>query len=231
MIKNSDAQAQSRRVISNQDGVHEDLAPLVKKYLSTPFKKPYSQHTLNAFNHANQRVQAFEGPIILDSCCGVGASTINIAKQHPHALVIGIDKSEVRIEKHQGHVDHELNTHAELPNYMLARADLNDFWRLAVEAGWKIEKHFLLYPNPWPKAKHIKRRWHGSAVFPYIVKLGGLLEVRSNWQLYIEEFAVALSLAGVQTNVEEYQSDTAITPFEKKYWESGQQTWRIKVSL
>lgn len=230
MHDNDGAGGNSRVITSNQDGIHEDLEALVTKYLLTPFKKPYSQHTLDAFNLVNDRVSAFTGELILDSCCGVGASTANIAKQHPNALVIGVDKSEARIDKHQGHLN-ETNQVLEVDNYILVRADLNDFWRLACEAGWHVSKHYLLYPNPWPKAKHIKRRWHGGAVFPFIVKLGGLLEVRSNWKIYVDEFSFSLSLAGVETQVTHYESSTAITPFEKKYWDSGQKTWRLQVQL
>jgi tRNA G46 methylase TrmB len=111
------------------------------------------------------------------------------------------------------------------------QADLNDFWRLAFEAGWQPTHHYLLYPNPWPKAKHIGRRWHGAPVFPFIVKLGGILEVRSNWDIYVKEFARALELAGQPAVVEAYESDSAITPFERKYWASGQSSTRLKIAL
>ena len=111
------------------------------------------------------------------------------------------------------------------------QADLNDFWRLAVAANWQPTHHYLLYPNPWPKSKHIRRRWHGAAIFPFIVKLGGKLEVRSNWDIYVKEFARALELTGNPCDVTLYESDDAITPFERKYWASGQQSHRLVINL
>ncbi len=162
----------------------------------------------------------------MDSCCGVGESTANLAKRHPDALVIGIDKSAHRLDKHD--VEYK---QTEQGQYILVQADLNDFWRLALEADWQPTHHYLLYPNPWPKAKHIQRRWHGSAVFPFIVKLGGKLELRSNWDIYVKEFARALALSGVDVEVEAYESDEAITPFERKYWASGQSSTRLVVTL
>jgi len=174
----------------------------------------------------NAKVQAFAGPVILDSCCGVGESTANLAKRHPDALVIGIDKSSHRLDKHD--IEYKQTDSGQ---YILVQADLNDFWRLAVAANWQPTHHYLLYPNPWPKAKHFQRRWHGAAIFPYIVKLGGRLEVRSNWDIYVKEFAQALHLAGHHCEVEQYESDIAITPFERKYWASGQQSHRLVIPL
>lgn len=212
----------SRKVVSNQAGLNEQLEIVVRKHLTTDFKKPYQAHTLAAFNALAEQLAGDKRPIIFDSCCGVGESTVKIAQLHPEALVIGLDKSAHRLAK----------TPISLPdNAVLLQVDLNDFWRLAVEAGWQLSHHYLLYPNPWPKAKHFQRRWHGSSVFPYILKLGGVLEVRSNWQTYVDEFAASLAIAGLETQVEQYQSDEAITPFERKYWASGQDSWRLTITL
>ncbi|NMM41164.1 tRNA (guanine(46)-N(7))-methyltransferase TrmB [Pseudoalteromonas arctica] len=218
--------ANSRSIVSNQPGLHEKLDEIVTKHLTAEFKKPIAAHTQAAFDEVNAKVQAFAGPLILDSCCGVGESTANLAKRHSNALVIGIDKSSHRLDKHD--IEYKQTDSGQ---YILVQADLNDFWRLAVAANWQPTHHYLLYPNPWPKAKHIQRRWHGAAIFPFIVKLGGLLEVRSNWDIYVKEFAQALKLAGQSCEVEQYGSDIAITPFERKYWASGQQSHRLVINL
>ncbi|WP_462157265.1 tRNA (guanine(46)-N(7))-methyltransferase TrmB [Pseudoalteromonas sp. GB56] len=220
------SEANSRSIVSNQPSLHDKLDEVVNKHLQAEFKKPIAAHTQAAFDEVNEKVNAFAGPIILDSCCGVGESTANLAKLHPEALVIGIDKSAHRLDKHDVQYRQDEDAH-----YMLVQADLNDFWRLAVQAKWQPTHHYLLYPNPWPKAKHLQRRWHGAAVFPSIVQLGGKLELRSNWDIYVREFARALQLAGHPTQVSEYASDIAITPFERKYWASGQQSYRLVVDL
>jgi len=218
--------ANSRSIVSNQAGIHEKLDEIVNKHLDVEFKKPIAAHTQTAFDEVNAKVQAFNGPLILDSCCGVGESSANLAKRHPYALVIGIDKSSHRLDKHD--VEYKQTDSGQ---YILVQADLNDFWRLAVAANWQPTHHYLLYPNPWPKSKHIRRRWHGAAIFPFIVKLGGQLEVRSNWDIYVKEFARALELTGNSCDVTLYESDDAITPFERKYWASGQQSHRLVINL
>lgn len=212
----------SRRIVSNQEGLHEQLDELVLKHLKHAFRKPYQQHTVDAFKKCETWVEQQGKPIIFDSCCGVGESTFHIAKNHPEAIVLGLDKSADRLAKHPQSIT---------DNYRLLQVNLNDFWRLAVEAGWRLSHHYLLYPNPWPKAKHLQRRWHGSAVFPSILQLGGELELRSNWFTYVHEFARALELAGQSCQVEEYRSEQAITPFERKYWASEQKSLRLTASL
>ena len=72
--------ANSRSIVSNQQGLHEKLDDIVNKHLTAQFKKPIAAHTQTAFDQVNEKVQAFNGPIILDSCCGVGESTANLAK-------------------------------------------------------------------------------------------------------------------------------------------------------
>ena len=212
----------SRIITSNQEGLNEHLDEVVLKHLQHPFRKPYQTHTLQAFREIEKWVEQQGKPIIFDSCCGVGESTYHLAKAHPEAIILGMDKSADRLAKHGFDV---------VDNYRLLQVNLNDFWRLAVEANWTLSHHYLLYPNPWPKSKHLQRRWHGSAVFPSIIKLGGELELRSNWDIYIKEFARALHIAGKKSIVKPYQAESAITPFERKYWASGQSSLRLTCSL
>lgn len=218
------AQGNSRSVSSNQQGIHEKLPELVRRHLAHPSQKPFNQHTLEAFAQAQAWLGNWQGKLILDACCGVGESSAYLARQYPQARVIGVDKSALRTGKQ------ELYGKG-LSNLLVVRADLNDFWRLAYQAGWQPSQHYLLYPNPYPKAAHIQRRWYASAALADIIKLGGVLEVRSNWQLYVEEFAFSLNLAGFNCQAEPYEAAEAITPFERKYWNSGQQSWRLRVGL
>jgi tRNA G46 methylase TrmB len=212
---------ESKNIISNQAGIHESLEAVVRKHLQHPFRRPIPDYSLQAFETANEQVKRHNGPIILDSFCGVGESTKHIAAAHPDALVIGIDKSLHRINKHAEHYASD-----QVTNYRLIRADVDDFWRLAVAANWRPIKHFLLYPNPWPKSSQLKRRCHGSPVFRDLLALGGRVEIRSNWPIYIDEFAQAMTIAGTDASAELFYTEQPITPFERKYSQSSHQLWR-----
>lgn len=216
---------QSRGIDTNQHGVHDDLVKVVKKHLAAEFRKPIAAHSEMAFQQVQERVDAWQGPIVLDSCCGVGESTLHLATVHQDALVIGVDKSAHRLAKNSAYGEAS-------ERCLLVRADLNDFWRQAVAADWQINHHYILYPNPWPKAKHLQRRWHGGALFPTILELGGQLELRSNWRIYLDEFAAALALSGQSAKVEALSdSHQAITPFERKYQATGQRLWQLQSTL
>ena len=205
-----------KTVESNQHEPHPRLRDVVLRHLRHPFLKPIAAHNRAAFDAIAERVAAHTGPLLLDSFCGTGESTAALAAANPTALVIGIDKSAHRLGKHQ----------AGPGNYELVRADTDDFWRLALAAGWRPQRHSLFYPNPWPKKEHLQRRVHGSPLFSTLLALGGALELRSNWPVYVGEFAQALALAGWRTEVEELSVEAPLSAFERKYRHAGQTLWR-----
>ena len=229
----SQTMGDSKAIISNQEGIHEKLDDVVKKHLTHAFQKPYQKHTEQAFAEMNAFVKAFltanpDGEIILDACCGVGQSTRILAQQNPQALVIGVDKSDHRINRNVEGFAADDGFSAQ--NYHLVRADLNDFYRLVKAADWPVSKHYILYPNPWPKSKHLQRRWHGSAVFPQMASIGQQLILRSNWRIYLAEFQQAAKFVGLQGEIDALpaaDSSAALTPFEAKYQASGQICWQL----
>jgi tRNA G46 methylase TrmB len=114
---------------------------------------------------------------------------------------------------------------------VLIRAELASFWRMWLQSGTGIERHFLLYPNPWPKPAHLKRRWHGHPVFPTLLALGGEIELRCNWEVYALEFALAAgALLGQDVRASRVRSATGISPFERKYLERQQALYAVKLA-
>ncbi|MFZ2269564.1 MAG: SAM-dependent methyltransferase [Azonexus sp.] len=218
--------ANSRFISSAQDGPHRDLEALVRRHMAHPFRKPLADYNRTAFAEAMAAWVLFdrESPLILDAGCGVGWSTLNIAQQFPEHFVLGVDQSIDRLARGKP---------MELPaNAVLIRADLVDFWRLLADNGIRLARHYNLYPNPWPKIGHLARRWQGHAVFPVWQELGGVLECRSNWRIYIEEMAQALTLlSGQPVAAEAWQTEMPMTPFEKKYLASGHELWRCRVDF
>ncbi|NLW03963.1 MAG: SAM-dependent methyltransferase [Pseudomonadaceae bacterium] len=213
----------SSQVISNQTQPYEKLADVLQRHQAIPFQKPIADFNQQAFELAQTQLNAHGGPFILDSCCGVGQSTRLLAERFPNHLVIGVDRSADRLARNLGGLP---------ANACLIRADLVDFWRLAVAAGWRPEQHFLLYPNPSPKKKDFKRRWHGHPVFNYLVALGGRLECRTNWQLYVVEMQQALQLMGVAASLQQLaEIEQPLTPFERKYAKSGHDLWQLTAQL
>ncbi|WP_245550186.1 tRNA (guanine(46)-N(7))-methyltransferase TrmB [Vreelandella jeotgali] len=220
--------APSRVVDSPQPGPHHDLSRRVARAFARPLQKPLAEHTRVAFARADAWLAAQNRPLIVDAGCGVGLSTRRLAAAYPGHAVIGVDRSADRLGREIGAVP---------DNALLVQGDLVDFWRLAFRAGWSPERHYLLYPNPYPKAAQLKKRWHGHPVLPWMLALGGRLELRTNWRLYAEEFALAVGQATGRTptlgpySPPEAADSEPLTPFEAKYARSGQPLWQLTVNL
>lgn len=212
--------ANSRVIESNQTAAHPQLRKVVLRHLATAHLRVPSDVGKRAFAGIAERLAA--APFILDAGCGTGASTLALARAHSGTLVLGVDKSAVRLA-----VGQRLIARGGAPqNAQLLHCELVDFWQLAAAAGLRCRRQYLLYPNPWPKADQFKRRWHAHPVFPDLLGLGGEIELRTNWQVYAQEFSIALDVAGVDVSLEPFVSDTCLTPFERKYAASGHTLWR-----
>lgn len=213
--------AKSPLIVSSQTSPHKNLAKLVLKYQNSEFQDSIPMHAVNAFEIANQFVSSRK--VILDSGCGTGESSYRLAEKFPQHKVVGVDKSIERLQRSHANGD--------LPNnLLLLQSDCVHLWRLIKQASWNIERHYLFYPNPWPKPGHLQRRWHGHPIFPTMLSLGGVLTMRTNWKVYAQEFAQALEMVSANAvAVEELTLDveTALTPFERKYKQSGHQLYEV----
>lgn len=218
----------SKEVESNQTGIHKDLEESVLRYLNSEYRRPIAEHTRDAFAEAADFISKFNAPVVLDSGCGTGESTGVIAYKFKNNPVIGIDKSVERLSK--GYT-------AKLPpNAKLIRAELLDFWRLALEAHWNVAYHALYYPNPWPKQAQLGRRFHAHPIFPTLLRLCPDIELRTNWEIYAREFEMACRIALPKLSIartpklEEYHPSAPETAFERKYLASGHRLWRVGIS-
>jgi len=219
------SQGVCKTVDSNQEGVHPDLEELVCKHIESTYRKPIASHTAEAFAQAMiwRVAQGMDKPLILDSGCGTGESSWNLARLYPDHLVIGLDKSEARLAKFPG---------GDPVNMLLLRADVVDFWMLAVSAGWRLARHALFYPNPWPKSRHVMRRFHAHPIWPELLRLGGILEVRTNWRVYVEECDLALSITSIASSgVQPWKPVEPWTAFERKYLASGHELWSLIATI
>jgi len=213
-------------VTSSQAGVHPQLERHVLRHLGEPWLQPFHHPSTDAYHHLiSDGGLSEDKSIILDSGCGTGKSTQRLAELYPRHIVIGVDQSHVRLAKSGVSSGFSRNG-----NCILLRAELSTFWRLLLIDGHTPERHFLFYPNPWPKPGHLKRRWHGHPVFPHLLSLGGEIELRCNWEIYALEFAQAVNLAtGADIRRKTFHPKNAVSPFEQKYMLRDQSLFSVLV--
>lgn len=217
-----------RAVDSNQNGVHASLQRVVRKHLEHPFRRPVSPLQAEIEKRLSPLIETGQ-EWVLDGGCGLGESSLHWAKQFPQKRVLAVDKSLKRLEQgralYQGEQLDDWCWQRDAVLYL--RADLVDVWQIAQRRGWRFFQTCLLYPNPWPKAEHFKRRWQGHAIFAALLESTQRIVLRSNWDIYIQEFSEALALAGWRSHSAQIDVREPITAFERKYAQAGQALFEL----
>ena len=90
--------------------------------------------------------------IVFEAGCGHGHWLTDYAEVNPSVFCIGIDLISWRIRK-----GNEKKVKRGLKNLQFYKAELNEFLG-ALPAAIRFDRTILLFPDPWPKAKHHRRR-------------------------------------------------------------------------
>lgn len=219
--------SQSRAVTSNQNGVHKDFDRILDRMDLSSYQRPISDFSYETFQNILTWIEKFERDrdIILDMGCGVGESSFHLALEYPDKLIVAIDKSVSRLER-------KSNFKVDAPtNLLIVRGELLDLWYLFATAEKfpksRIIKQYILYPNPWPKSKHIRRRWHANAIAPFIFQIDSEIELRSNWKIYAEEFFEAARYFEFEPVLDVITPEKPISLFETKYQHSGHELYQV----
>jgi tRNA (guanine-N7-)-methyltransferase len=209
-LKNIKQQYQT--FVNAQTSPASKLIHLIKKHRHADYCRPFPNHQEEVFAHVSRFVENKNLPIILDSFCGTGMSSRLLAEKNPHKLVIAFDKSLARL-------DRGLKSIPE--NCLILRAEAMDLWRFLYQQQYQISEHYILYPNPWPKASQLKRRFYAHPTFTYMAELSPYVEMRTNWQIFALEAKIAFeSYNFVVTLGEVNRVRKPISLFEKKYFEN-----------
>ena len=90
--------------------------------------------------------------ILFEAGCGHGHWLTDYAEVNPSVFCIGIDLISWRIRK-----GNEKKVKRGLKNLQFYKAELSEFLG-ALPAAIRFDRTILLFPDPWPKAKHHRRR-------------------------------------------------------------------------
>lgn len=202
-----------------QNAVHPSLTKEVIKHAENKFLRPIPSHQEDAFEEIKAFLKKRERPLIIDSGCGTGQSSLALAEKYSDHCVIGIDKSIARLKR---------ASFKKPDHLLLVRGDLIDLWRLFERACLPITRHYLFFPNPWPKIGHLKRRFHGHPIFNTMISLAPYFEMRTNWHIYAEECYLALKILNRQPSLSLKTDQEALSLFEKKYLMSSCPIYIVK---
>ena len=131
-------------------------------------------------------------PVFVEIGFGNGESLAEMAHRHPERNYIGI-------EVHSPGVGHLLLKLAEngSDNVRVIRHDAVEVLAQMLPTS-SLQGVYLLFPDPWHKKRHHKRRILQPALVERLAQLirpGGFLHAATDWQDYAEQMMVVLSAA------------------------------------
>ena len=125
-------------------------------------------------------------PVVLEIGCGAGISTLAMAAAEPHLDVIAVEVYRKGLAQLLGAVDRE-----GLTNIRFIRGDGVDVLEHMVAPG-SLTGVRVFFPDPWPKARHHKRRLLQPPTLALIadrLKPGGVLHAATDHAGYAEQIA------------------------------------------
>jgi tRNA (guanine-N7-)-methyltransferase len=163
-------------------------------------------------------------PLVLEIGCGMGDAAIAMAAADPHRDYLAVDVHTPGL----GRVLTEIEDRG-LTNLRAARGDAIELARDGLASGSLAAVH-VFFPDPWPKARHHKRR----LVQPDTVALladrlepGGLLLCATDWADYAEQMLEVLSAEPTLVNLHDGPAprlaQRPITAFERRAIDAGRQ--------
>jgi tRNA (guanine-N7-)-methyltransferase len=111
------------------------------------------------------------------------------------------------------------------PNLRLWTNDARELLRLLPDAC--LDRLFLLFPDPWPKARHAKRRFVHPAMLPLLARVlrpGGIWRLASDdptYQAWVTQVMAEQTLFDAPPPATERPSDWPATRYEAKALREG----------
>ncbi|WP_040697202.1 tRNA (guanosine(46)-N7)-methyltransferase TrmB [Nocardia vinacea] len=127
-----------------------------------------------------------EAPLVIEIGCGTGTATAAMAQAEPHLNLIGIEVYQPGLAQLVQRIERE-----QIDNIRLLRGDAVDVLENMI-AEQSLTGVRVFFPDPWPKARHHKRRLLQPATFALIanrLRPGGVLHVATDHADYAEFIA------------------------------------------
>ena len=168
-------------------------------------------------------------PLVLEIGCGMGEATAAMAAADPDRDYLGVDVHTPGLANLLALAERD-----GLRNLRAARGDAVELLRDLMKPG-SLDAVHVFFPDPWPKAKHHKRR----IVRPDVVALirerlvpGGLLRCATDWAPYAEQMLEVLSadpgLRAVHVGYAPRPAQRPVTKFERRALTAGRQVFDLE---
>lgn len=197
------------RMTAAQEKAYHDLSHI--------YCVPFQETPLNfvdVFGNTN--------PIVVEIGFGMGAATIQMAKDNPNTNYLGIEVHKPGV----GRVLSEIRAN-DLKNLYVIEHDALDVLEKMIGDN-SVDGFHVFFPDPWPKKKHHKRRLMrrpNTDLLQKKLRDGGYLYMCTDWEEYAEEALEELKATECLKNKYDgfapHQEWRPETKFERKGIEAG----------
>ncbi len=197
------------RMTAAQEKAYNDLGHI--------YCVPYEEKPLNfveVFGNTN--------PIVVEIGFGMGAATIQMAKENPNVNYLGIEVHKPGV----GRVLSEVRAN-DLKNLYIVEHDALDVLEKMIGDN-SVDGFHVFFPDPWPKKKHHKRRLMrrpNTNLLQRKLREGGYLYMCTDWEEYadeaLEELKATEGLKNKYDGFAPHQEWRPETKFERKGIEAG----------
>jgi len=163
-------------------------------------------------------------PVIVDLGCGDGSFTCELARNQPEKNFLGIDKMAGRVGKTSRKA-------AGLGNVRVLNVEIAYAVRFLLPAE-SVETFFLLFPDPWPKRRHHRRRLVTTNFLTSIhcaLEPQGILSIATDQVDYFGQIQRAAREHPGFAIVDIAGSDLPMTKFEKRFHALGAPIHRLSL--
>ncbi len=163
-------------------------------------------------------------PVEIDLGCGKGGFLVWVAGQRPGHNFLGVERQLKRLRKADKKV-----RRAGLPNVRLLRVEAGYFVAKLVADG-SVAAYHILFPDPWPKRRHHRRRLFQPAFVDELYRTlgqGGVVNVATDDLDYFAHIGLVMAEKFVETQPEVLPAE-AMTEFEKIFIAQGKPIGRAQ---
>jgi tRNA (guanine-N7-)-methyltransferase len=164
----------------------------------------------------------FDGrPVVLEIGFGLGHATIEMAQDDPGTGIVAVDVHTPGVSRLLSAIDER-----GLDNVRVVHDDAVELLRTRIPEG-SLDGIRIFFPDPWPKARHHKRR----IVRPDLVSLmasrlrpGGVLHTATDWTAYAESMLEVLEAEPMLRNAYDGAAprlERPMTKFERQGLAAG----------
>ncbi|MFX3623101.1 MAG: tRNA (guanosine(46)-N7)-methyltransferase TrmB [Ectobacillus sp.] len=196
----------------------------------------YPQYVIaNPEEHRGQWKKLFgnDKPIHIEVGTGRGRFIYEMAKANPDVNYIGIEKfTSVIVDALEKQIE------AEVPNLKLINKDAKDL--TVFFADGEIDRVYLNFSDPWPKARHEKRRLTYKAFlqnYEQVLAKGGELHFKTDNQGLFEYSLISFSQYGMELkflSLDLHNSEfegNIMTEYEEKFSSKGNRIYRVEAKF